>query len=697
MNEQKIAFIYCYNDERMLNESILYIQSLNIPPGFEIEIIPIEDASSITAGYNFAMSQTDAKYKVFLHQDVFIINKNFINAILEVFRQEESIGLIGMVGDKSLPTNFNLWQEKQKFGKVYESHFGNLEMLVCDEVGSHYEEVQAIEGFLMVTQYDIPWREDLFDEWCFYNNSQSLEFIRKGFKVAVPFQATPWCIHDCQNDQKNEEYDKYKSIFIDEYTDVFEKILSKTPTLDLFDFDKVRAKQIIDSNKVQFMGFLNNANNSLNDRNYEQASRWIYEAAKFASENHPGLYTSNESERILIECAKNLPDAAALENLNITRNNQQKKRRVLHIISEGYVTGGHTRLVKNWVAKDKDSVHSLITTWQLQTSPEWLLNEIKHSGGWIYSLEEKDKFIERASELRKIAYEWADIVVLHVHMFDPIPIMAFGVEGGPPVLFMNHGDHVFWIGKTIIDYLINFRASGLELSLNRRGISNNAILPIPLTLPTLQSKDKSKIRETLGISEEKIVLLTIATPYKFNSFGEIHYIDIIKRMLNIHEDVIAIVIGPNNAREWERAYKETNGRILPLGMRQDIEEFYCISDIYVDSYMFGSVTSALDGGLTGLPIVALENKHNKTLSFNDISYSYFNKEFHKIEDYLYYVNKLIINKEFRECEGRQLSHKIKEDHIDNWTKKLNEIYSDVEYQVHKVYLKNEIEYKQNNE
>ena len=30
-------------------------------------------------------------------------------------------------------------------------------------------EVEGVDGLLMATQYDIPWREDLFDGWDFYD------------------------------------------------------------------------------------------------------------------------------------------------------------------------------------------------------------------------------------------------------------------------------------------------------------------------------------------------------------------------------------------------------------------------------------------------------------------------------------------------------------------------------------------------
>ncbi len=56
-----------------------------------------------------------------------------------------------------------------------------------------------IDGMLMATQYDLPWREDLFMRWDSYDASQSQEFIRHGYQVVVPAMDHPWCLHDCGN------------------------------------------------------------------------------------------------------------------------------------------------------------------------------------------------------------------------------------------------------------------------------------------------------------------------------------------------------------------------------------------------------------------------------------------------------------------------------------------------------------------
>lgn len=69
-----------------------------MPDEIVAEIFPITGAASMASSYNYGMSLSDAKYKVYLRQDVFIINKNFINDITRIFVDNPDIGMIGMVG-----------------------------------------------------------------------------------------------------------------------------------------------------------------------------------------------------------------------------------------------------------------------------------------------------------------------------------------------------------------------------------------------------------------------------------------------------------------------------------------------------------------------------------------------------------------------------------------------------------------------
>lgn len=704
MDNNNIAFITCVNDEELYEECTKYIDNLNIPAGYSIEKIAIREAKSMTAAYNEAINKSDSKFKVYLHQDTFITNKNFILDFLKIFNDNKEVGMLGAIGAETLPSNAIWWQSKSCKGKTYESSTGKMELLNFDnnEVQGDYIEVEAIDGFIMVTQYDVKWRDDIFNGWHFYDLSQCMEFRKLGFKVVIPNQKSIWCVHDCGIVNIKNKYEYYRKLFLKIYLDSNEpkesikntnKFINKKLGLshdkrnEIFEFDKIKSVQILNSNKVQFLQYVNIAEKYIEINNYEQAAKWCFNSAKFAAENHPGFYCSKEIEDILINCANNLPSFTDCISVPKKYTN---KRRVLHVLSEGYGTGGHTRLIRNWINMDKESVHSLIATWQVNSTPNWLIDDIKKSGGWVHSLEAIDNFMDRAAALRKISYDWADVIVLHIHMFDTVPVMAFGVEGGPPVLFMNHADHVFWIGTSIIDRLINYRESGEDLSVKRRNVERSSILPLPLNVNSKLLNYREKIREDAGISDDTTILLTIASEYKFRTLGKFHYIDIMKKIIEDNKNTILIVIGPNNNGVWEKAYRETNGRILALGIKEDIDLYYEIADIYVDSYMIGSNTSALDAGLRGIPVVSLTNKNNPILSFNDVSYDLM---IDNIEEFFYYVKNLILNTKYRKKIGNNLSDKIKRHHISEWNKYLNSLYDFVKNKNHKIYYSSNYENK----
>ncbi|QJW46345.1 hypothetical protein HA075_11265 [bacterium BFN5] len=216
MNSKKICFITCVNNDEVYQECLLYIHNLDIPQGYSVETVSVKEAVSMASGLNQAMQKSDAKYKVYLHQDVFIINRKFIHDMLHIF-ENPSIGLIGVIGCSLIPENGVWWEAERIFGQVYDSHRGFIEKLAFSQLEGEYQEVDCIDGLMMITQVDIPWRDDLFTGWHFYDLSQSREFRRNHYQVVVPHQSESWCIHDCGLTRVCNEYNLYREIFIQEY------------------------------------------------------------------------------------------------------------------------------------------------------------------------------------------------------------------------------------------------------------------------------------------------------------------------------------------------------------------------------------------------------------------------------------------------------------------------------------------------
>ena len=218
LDDKKVAFITCVNSDWWYSECRLYLEHLKIPEGMTAEFIDVRDAKSMTAGYNRAMKNSDAKYKIYLHQDTFIVNKNLIADLLEIF-SEESIGVVGVIGCMNLPATGVWWDGMRTYGRVL--HACEPESVVdshCDEPNGFYQEVESVDGLFLATQHDLTWREDLFDGWHMYDASLCKEMSRAGYRVVVPNQEKDfWCIHCPKEKPLDPRYRRYQKIFLREY------------------------------------------------------------------------------------------------------------------------------------------------------------------------------------------------------------------------------------------------------------------------------------------------------------------------------------------------------------------------------------------------------------------------------------------------------------------------------------------------
>lgn len=218
MNEHKFCFIICANKEKIVEECLWYIDQLFVPDGYEKETLVIRGASSMTSGYNQAMTQSDAKYKIYLHQDVLIVNQNVLEELLEIFK-EPAIGMVGAVGTCRILSGAD-YTLSWDVGGVEVSVGINSQYLIGEAKGDEkLADVTCIDGVFMATQYDLLWEEEIFDGWDFYDISQSLIFRRAGYKVVVPWirkKEEIWVYHD-KGRSVYDAWERYRKIFCDRY------------------------------------------------------------------------------------------------------------------------------------------------------------------------------------------------------------------------------------------------------------------------------------------------------------------------------------------------------------------------------------------------------------------------------------------------------------------------------------------------
>ena len=678
MNNKSICFIVTGEERNKTKECIFFIQNLYVPTGYNIKIIETYNIKNRANFYNQVISQNDSKYKVYINGNTIILNSNFIEDMLSLFLNK-NIGVVGVVGAKQLPVSGKWWEAKSKCGEFYEVFNKNIQLNSFIKPEDQYENVQVIEGTIMATQYDLKWREDLFNDKYFLYESQCLEIAKCGYDIVIPKQFNKWCLGKEREKIEEEKVNYYQKVFLKNYELID---LNKN---NLFDFNSKNAMNIINENRSKYEQYIDLINENLDMERYDIVANLVYEVSKKIFLKHAGIFASQKLEEALQKCADSV-NSKCLDN----KKSKFGKRRILHVLSEGYSTGGHTRLVKHWIESDTDSIHSVITTWQDITLPGWLVNSVLNSGGIVKSLNNNDKFIERATLLREYAYENADIVVLHIHMYDPIAVIAFGVEGGPPVLLLNHADHCFWIGASIADVIIDCNEYGSKITKYRRGRREGAILPIPLK--KVSELNKYELRKIYNIRDNKKIILTIATEHKFNSINDIDYCEIVKCILKNTKDTVFLIVGPKNEGKFKMLSEISEERVFILGVQDEIEQFYQMADLYLDVFSMGSFTSELDAMLRGLPVIKFKNKIYPKLNtmFDELELL----SFENIRQIIECINEYENDKENNIiCKAQQMKEFVLENNVLKTSEYIKNIYESVdEHLIYNLNIEDKIDY-----
>jgi glycosyltransferase involved in cell wall biosynthesis len=322
-------------------------------------------------------------------------------------------------------------------------------------------------------------------------------------------------------------------------------------------------------------------------------------ASTLAWMNHPGRFASARLERAL------RPGAEAVPEVAYERGGNGGPRRLLHVLTEGYSTGGHTRLAWRWMLGDGDRTHALAVT-RHRPVPSALLEAVAARGGEpVHVPAATDTLLERAHQLRALAAGF-DLVLLHVHPDDPVPSIAFGPGAGPrpPVLHVNHADHCYWLGREAADLVVCQRELGAKIAREQRGIpeARTAVLPMPLHGVTA-SADRDAARMELGIRPDQVVVLTVGSAYKFGPIGGPHFLDAVEPVIARHPDAVLLAVGPEDSGRFAEARRRSGGRVRALGGVAGLDHLYAAADVYAESYPCSSGTAVREAAAYGTPVL----------------------------------------------------------------------------------------------
>jgi hypothetical protein len=411
------------------------------------------------------------------------------------------------------------------------------------------------------------------------------------------------------------------------------------------------AKTRILANYVHVEHWLDKAEADLKAGKLEAAAVDIAVGVHRAVQNHSGLFWSPRAERVLTEIGKRIPDNGPA----VYKRNPDVKR-ILHVATQTENIGGHSKMMRQWIQADNTRIHSLALTQHRDEAPSLLVDAVNKNGGKVFHINHTPGgHLVWAKELRKIARNF-DLVILHVHSEDVVPNIAFAdPKRFPPILFLNHGDHIFWLGSSISHQIINLREAARELSGKRRGIEpmRNDLLPT-LVESITRKRTREEARKELGIPLDQVVLTSVARAPKYRTMNGVTYADLHVDALLKHPEAHLYVVGPGPMDDWAAANEKVGGRIHGIPRRPDPHIYFEAADVYVDAYPFVSSTSLMEAAGYGLPMVTIFKAPDAANIFaiNHVALVDACRTARSFDHYTTILDDLISNPEKREAIGK---------------------------------------------
>ncbi len=188
MDEGKLAIIVYQHDIASYQRLMGQLSLLEAPEIHgqlvDVEVVTVAGKGGRAAAYNAGMRQSSARYKVYLDTAVAWVNPELLKRIIDIFKVTECAGMIGFFGS-SLPLNGDFRHAKRKYG-----HFawanpkdGNV-MQTHGEAGIFNQRVQAVDAACLATCVDVPWDEEVHED--FLATAHVLSLQAEKWETVVP-------------------------------------------------------------------------------------------------------------------------------------------------------------------------------------------------------------------------------------------------------------------------------------------------------------------------------------------------------------------------------------------------------------------------------------------------------------------------------------------------------------------------------
>jgi len=305
----------------------------------------------------------------------------------------------------------------------------------------------------------------------------------------------------------------------------------------------------------------------------------------FLHRNHLGIYADPELEREL---------TAAVESRGIPDEPGRPGQGVLHLATEVYPWGGHTRVIERLVGSGLGEAVA-----SLSPIPAPVHAALRDAGPAIAPLRGTG-YLDTVRRIVSVGRQYGAII-LHIHPFDIASAVAAGIlaRRGVRILLYNHADHGYGFGFSSAEKILELSKYGWDKGRQRHIEGRQAYVGIPVPSPVTPKLDR----------KPRHILISGVSP-KFRPFKGANAATFIEILVDqLGSDVRFDIVGP---RGHERPFRELGHRarrcvsfhgLLP---HDRFMRLLAECGAYVDSFPQGNGTGFVEALVSGAPCFGLD-------------------------------------------------------------------------------------------
>jgi hypothetical protein len=352
--------------------------------------------------------------------------------------------------------------------------------------------------------------------------------------------------------------------------------------------------------------------------------------------------------------------------LKITPVNFEKKisnNKIALLATELYDFGGHTEVIKNVVKSiaNKCSCKLFLAKkhGSLRCAPVKIKNIQQYSeidGVNLGYANDKKILLKMFSKITAFAPKAIFVFIHNNDVFCTALLALLKKHTDIKIFYFDLGSHQFSIGMSFADLILEGMPSTAFITQKYRGFKNTNVSWLCYLqkekLPDFTESQILAAKKKIGLPSSAISTLSGATSYKFFTENESPYLEMIKRLLEKHENLYHVLITELNPRQklilnsiFEKSHAKS--RIIVMNFTTDFKLFFKCADVFIDSFPVSSALTMVDLMSLHVPFAAKINKDNPAFSFHEYLTPNYPYMFCEIDDFEKGINELLLNAELR--------------------------------------------------